>query len=67
MRSLGSIRNLDLLLTIVIGYIGIMSEKADDQRMVMVLIDLAKRIFHVPRFVFYGIVKNGVTQHLVHP
>ena len=37
-RSLNSIRNLDLLLTIAIGYIGMMSEQVEKRRAVMELI-----------------------------
>jgi len=58
-RSLNAIRTLDLLLTIAIGYIGIMSEKADDKHIVMELIHLSKRIYDVPRFRFYAIA-NGI-------
>jgi len=54
-RSLNSIRNLDLLLTIAIGYIGMMSEKADERRAVMQLIHISKRIFNLPKFKFYAI------------
>jgi len=54
-RSLNSIRNLDLLLTIAIGYIGVMSEKAEERRVVMELIHISKRIFNVPKFKFYAI------------
>jgi hypothetical protein len=54
-RSLNSIRNLDLLLTIAIGYIGMMSEKVENKRISMELIQIAKRIYDVPRFKFYAI------------
>ena len=54
-RSLNSIRNLDLLLTIAIGYIGMLSERADDKRTVMELIHISKRIYGVPKFKFYAI------------
>jgi len=54
-RSLNAIRTLDLLLTIAIGYIGIMSEKSDDRLMVMELIHVSKRIYGVPRFRFYAL------------
>ena len=54
-RSLQSIRNLDLLLTIAIGYIGMMSEKAEERQVVMELIHVSKRIFDVPKFKFYAI------------
>ena len=54
-RSLKSIRTLDLLLTIAIGYIGFISEKQDERRMVMELIQISKRIYDIPKFVFYAI------------
>ena len=54
-RSLRSIRNLDLLLTIAIGYIGMMSDKVDERRLVMELIAISKRIRGTPRFIFYAI------------
>jgi hypothetical protein len=60
-RSLHSIRNLDLLLTIVIGFIGIMSEHAEEKRVVMELINISKRIYHVPRFMFYAIADGIFT------
>jgi hypothetical protein len=60
-RSLNSIRNLDLLLTIAIGYIGMLSEKAEDRRTVFELIHVSKRIFNVPRFKFYAIADGIFT------
>jgi len=60
-RSLNSIRNLDLLLTIVIGYIGMISERAEEKRMVMELIHISKRIYDVPKFKFYAIADGIFT------
>jgi len=54
-RSLNSIRNLDLLVTIAIGWIGLMSEKSEERRTVMELIHISKRIYRISRFVFYAI------------
>lgn len=54
-RSLNAIRNLDMLLNVVIGYIGMMSEQADDKRIVMELIHISKRIYGIPKFTFYAI------------
>ena len=54
-RSLVSIRNLDMLLTIAIGYIGYISEKCDEQIAVMQLIEQSKRIYGTNKFVFYAI------------
>jgi len=44
-----------MLLTIAIGYIGMISEKAEDKRVVMELIHVSKRIFGTPKFAFYAI------------
>ena len=54
-RSLKSIRNLDLILTIVVGYIGFISEKADERIAVMQLVEQSKRIYGVNKFMFYAI------------
>jgi len=58
-RSLRSIRNLDTLLTVAIGYIGLMSERAEERRVLMELIHISKRIFKVPKFKFYA-VADGI-------
>ena len=54
-RSLKSIRNLDLFLTIAIGYIGMMSEKVDESAITMQVIALSRRIFGIPKFRFFAI------------
>jgi len=54
-RSIQSIRNLDLLVSIAIGYIGMISEKADKRPIVMELIAVSKRIFKTPKFIFYAV------------
>jgi len=54
-RSLKSIRTLDLLLTIAIGYIGMFSEKLEERLSVLQIIELSKRIYNTPKFVFYAI------------
>ena len=54
-RSLNSIRNLDLILMIVVGYIGYISEKQEEKLYVMELIKASKRIYTVANFVFYAI------------
>ena len=53
-RSLQSIRNLDLLLSIAIGYIGILSEKTDE-RQVLEIIEASKRLYGLAKFTFYAI------------
>lgn len=54
-RSLQSIRNLDLIVGIAIGWIGLLSEKSDERAIVMELIHLSRRIYATPKFAFYAI------------
>jgi hypothetical protein len=54
-RSLDSIRNLDMLLSVAIGYIGILSEKVNDNVEVMMIIQAAKRLYRLSKFTFYAI------------
>ena len=54
-RSLDSIRNLDLLLAMAIGYIGILSEKIDDNIEVMQIIHASKRLYGLATFTFYAL------------
>jgi hypothetical protein len=54
-RSLKSIRNLDLLLTIAIGYIGVLSEKIDESLEVLEIIKVSKRLYGLSKFMFYAI------------
>ena len=44
-RSLKSIRNLDLFLTVAIGYLATMSEKHKDRMTAMQVIEVSKRIY----------------------
>jgi hypothetical protein len=60
-RSLNSIRNLDLLLTIAIGYIGMMSEKSDSRTIVAEVIAISKRIYGTPKFLFYAVADGLFT------
>ena len=54
-RSLRSIRSLDLLLTITIGYIGMMSENVDERAVTAEVVAVSKRIYGTPKFLFYAI------------
>jgi hypothetical protein len=54
-RSLQSIRNLDLLISIAIGYIGILSEKVDDSVEAFLIVKAAKRLYGLAKFTFYAI------------
>ena len=54
-RTLKSIRNLDLLLSVAIGYIGILSEKINESIEVMEIIEASKRLYGLSKFTFYAI------------
>jgi len=54
-RSLDSIRNLNLILSMAIGYIGVLSEKVDDSIEVMHVIRASKRLYGLTKFTFYAI------------
>lgn len=54
-RSLKSIRNLDLLLNIAIGYIGVLSEKVNDSIEVKEVVEASKRLYGLSKFTFYAI------------
>jgi len=74
-RSLRAIRNLDTLLTIAIGYIGLMSERSDDRRIAMELMHISKRIYGIPKFRYYALAdgiyavlavgRQGISQFLL--
>lgn len=76
-QSLKSIRNLDLLLTIAIGYIAEISGKSDNIKMRADLIEVSKRLFGVPKFRYYAIaggifeilkfVKSGIDRFFSKP
>jgi len=65
-RGLNAIKNLDLLVTIAIGFIGVLSEKAES-KMVLELVTISKRIQKVSKFmkkskvIFYAVLE-GITQ-----
>jgi len=61
--SLKSIRNLDLLVTIAVGWIGLISEKSDERVTAMELIQLSRGIYDVPNFVFYAIADGPGQNH----
>lgn len=54
-QSINSIRNLDLMLTIALGYIGFISEKYEERAYVLQLVQISKRIKRVANFIFYAI------------
>lgn len=62
-QSLQSIRTLDYLLTIAIGYIAELSDKFDNFKMRAELIEVSKRLFGVPDFVYYAL-SDGIFEIL---
>ncbi len=62
-RSLKSIRNLDLLLSIAIGYIGTLSEKIKESVAVLEIIEASKRLYGLSKFTFYAI-SDGLVEIL---
>ena len=53
--SLQSIRNLNLFATIATGYIGIVNSEKEDTVFMMELKECSKRIYGVPKFIFYAL------------
>lgn len=53
--SLQSIRNLNLFATLAAGYIGIMNSEKDDTVFMMELKECSKRIYGIPKFIFYAL------------
>ncbi len=53
--SLQSIRNLNLFATLAVGYIGIMNSEKEYTVFMMELKECSKRIFGLPKFVFYAL------------
>ena len=62
-QSLKSIRNLDLILTIAIGYIAELSGKSENIKMRSEIISVSKRLFGTPDFVYYA-VADGIFEVL---
>jgi len=76
-QSLKSIRNLDLLLTIAIGYISEISGKSENIKLRAEIIEVSKRLFGVPDFIYYAfadgifevlkVFKTGITKFFSMP
>ena len=62
-QSLKSIRNLDLLLTITIGYVAELSGKSENIKLRAEIIEVSKRLFDMPSFVYYA-VSDGIFEIL---
>lgn len=57
-QSLKSIRNLDLLLTIAIGYVAEISGKSDNIKLRAEIVEVSKRLFGVPNFIYYAVADS---------
>lgn len=53
--SLQSIRNLNLFATLAAGYIGLVTSEKENTIFLMELKECSKRIFDVPKFIFYAL------------
>ena len=62
-QSLKSIRNLDLLLTIAIGYVAEISGKSDNIKLRAEIVRVSKRLFGIPDFIYYA-VSDGIFEIL---
>lgn len=62
-QSLKSIRNLDLLLTIAIGYVAEISGKSENIKLRAEIVEVSKRLFGVPNFIYYA-VADGIFEVL---
>jgi hypothetical protein len=60
-RSLKSIRNLDLMLTAALGYLGTLSEKIDESIEVREIIKASKRLYGLSKFTLYAIA-DGLSE-----
>ena len=65
--SLRSIRNLNLLVTLAAGYIGLTSSVHSESIFLKELKECSKRIYEVPKFIFYALEsvlsmsRNGIS------
>ena len=62
-RTLKSIRNLNMILVALIGMLGILSEKQNTSKLAMEIIDSSKRIYGKKKFVYYAIA-DGIYEIL---
>lgn len=54
-RSLNSIRAMNLILSIAIGFIAVLSEKRKESLLVVWISKMAKRIYDIPKFNYYAL------------
>ena len=73
--SLNAIRNLELFITVAVGYVALIGEKSEEQLTAMQLINCSKRIYKANKFVLYAIAdgifailsryKQGINNFLI--
>ena len=76
-RSLQSIRTLDFLLTMAIGYVSKLSDKDNSMILRLEIISASKRLFDIADFLYYAVadgifevlkfVKRGISAFLAPP
>jgi len=54
-QSIESIRTLNMLLTVLVGLIGLMSEEQNTNKLVCKLIEISERIYEKSNFIYYAI------------
>lgn len=54
-RSKSSIKTMNLILSIVIGFIAMLSEKRKESLLVLCILKISKRIYDIPRFDYYAL------------
>lgn len=62
-RKINGIKNLNILVTILIGFLGLMSEKHKTSKLVMEVIGKSRRIYGKKKFVYYAIA-DGIYEIL---
>ena len=62
-RSLQGIKNLNIIITILIGLLGLMAEKQKQNRYVMEIIEKSRRIYGKKKFVYYALA-DGIKEIL---
>lgn len=62
-RKINGIKNLNILVTILIGLLGLMSEKHKTSKLVMEIIGKSRRIYGKKKFVYYAIA-DGIYEIL---
>ncbi len=62
-RKITAIKNLNMIVTMLIGLIGLMSEKQKNNKLVIEIISKSKRIYDKKKFVYYAIA-DGIYEIL---